>query len=147
MVRHEYRLYRWAVVVGVVIGVLLAAGGLTLSIVFIQGGFAIGGLFCVPLMAVGAAICVEYIRGSVLVVTEDGMHGFRHLHRMEIPWSSVRAIAAGPQSASPFWAAVWILLDNGKQIQLNGTQGTRARAARIAGELTDLFIEHGGLAG
>jgi hypothetical protein len=106
-----------------------------------QGGLAgviIGGIITVMAVAFG----VQMIEGRTLVATDDGIHGFRLWHRMDIPWSSVRSVeVVDLQGRMTGASTVCVRLNNGKRIQLPATLGTHESATRITEELLEALRE------
>ena len=87
------------------------------------GALAVG----IPCVLAGAAFIAESLRARVLVVTDDGMSGFRNLRAMVITWPSVRSLEVGYLSGRSLVSAVWVTLASGKRFPLPGTRGIMAR--------------------
>jgi hypothetical protein len=141
MERHEYRAPRRLTILACIASAVLVLLGLA-SVLgaaanLDQGGLAgmiIGAIITVMAVAFG----VQMIEGRTLVVTDDGIHGFRLWHRMDIPWSSVRSVEVVDLHGRMEGAStVCVRLDNGKRIQLPATPATHERATRITEELLE----------
>ena len=140
MDRHEYRTARWVTVTGIAGGAAFLLLGVVQASAYFQRYQGADlweladGIMCVLL---GAAPIVESLRARVLVVTDDGLSGFRNLRPMVIPWPSVSSFEVGFTSGRSVVAAVWVTLASGKRFPLPGTRGTRRRARRIAAGLAE----------
>ena len=146
MERREYRTPRGQFIFIAIVSAVSVPMYLGLMIVsllaFHGGGIVAGVLASVILEGVTVAAIVQLLEERVLFVTEDGIHGFRSFHRMDIPWSSVRSVEVDYLKGRGQHPAVWLRLHNGDRFPLPTTQGSAERAARIAEELNEDLREH-----
>jgi hypothetical protein len=103
-----------------------------------QGGMS-GVVVGSILMLAGVLFIVLARRPQTLTVDDEGLHLRTHTRTRVIPWSLVRSFWARPGGN---WWFVWAELGTGKKVPLPGPQGSRARAERIAAELTAAHREH-----
>ena len=123
MARHEYRTAKAVTVAGILSGAGFALLGLVEVSSYFQyyrradpWALAIG----IAGVLAGVALIVELIRGRVLVVTDEGMSGFRNLRPMVITWPSVRSFGVGYLSSRSLVSGVWVPLR-----QFHAARGTR----------------------
>ena len=145
MDRHEYRTASWVSVVGIVGGAAFALLGVVQVSAYFQHyrGADLGALVVgIPGVLLGMAFIAESLRARVLVVTDDGMSGFRNLRPMVVTWPSVSTLEVRDLSGRSVVSAVWVTLASGKRFPLPGTRGTRQRARRIAAGLAEDLRQH-----
>jgi hypothetical protein len=146
MQAREYRTPWGVIVLGIVVLGALSLSGLlsviSFAVDFEGAGDAITLLSGVMMFLVGSGGLVEMIGGRKLLVTGDGLHGFRNMRPMVIPWPAVRSISATRPPGRQIGWVVSVDLDNGKRVPLATTAGSRRRADRIAGELSAALAEY-----
>lgn len=143
VVQRQYRLpTRLAAFFGVggaVVLVLSAAVVPAAASQLQQGGMS-GVVVGSVLTLAGAFFIALAVRTGPLTVDDGGLH-LRTLTRTRvIPWALVRSF--GVRAGSHGWWIVWVELGTGKKLRLQGSQGSRDRAERIAAELTAAHREH-----
>jgi hypothetical protein len=108
--RHEYRTASWVSVVGIAAGAAVALLGMVQVSAYFQHyqGADLGALVVgIPCVLLGLAFIAESLRARVLVVTDDGMSGFRNLRPMMVTWPSVSTLEVRYLSGRSVVSAVW----------------------------------------